>query len=221
MSHVLPREGSVLSPAANKSFFSHHRPEGRHHCHDNNTHCSSWYKGGSELLLYNKIKQNVTQVPKWSGWARLAPSLPSQSKGRELTRRCQVPTAGTPGGGSATLKGQAVKVTGGLRGCAEWGPGGKQTLNFQLGLDLPGSVWRVCKGADEAFRAFGWVSKRGSGGSRLLPVGLTGGFQRNTKASVNLEKGLETLLGRSEAPRLGRGLGAELPESLGFCGSKK
>lgn len=66
-----------------------------------------------------------------------------------------------------------------------------------------------------AFRAFGWVSKRGSGGSRLLPVGLTGGFQRNTKASVNLEKGLETLLGRSEAPRLGRGLGAELPRGLG------
>lgn len=84
--------------------------------------------------------------------------------------------AGTPGGGSATLKGQAVKVTGGLRGCAEWDPGGKQTLNFQLGLDLPGNVWRVCKGAAEAFRPFGWVSKGGSRGSRLLPVGLTRRF---------------------------------------------
>lgn len=75
------------------------------------------------------------------------PLPPEPELGRELTPRCQVPVAGTPGGGSASLKGQAVKVTGGLRGCAEWDPGGKQTLNFQLGLDLPGGVWRVCKGA--------------------------------------------------------------------------
>lgn len=76
-------------------------------------------------------------------------------RGRELTRRFQVPGAGTPGGAAAALKGQAVKVTGGLWGRAEWAPGGKQTLNFQLGLDLPGGVWPVCKGAAEAFSTFG------------------------------------------------------------------
>lgn len=51
-------------------------------------------------------------------------SLPPEPElGRELTTRCQVPVAGTPGGGSASLKGKAVKVIGGLRGCAEWDPG--------------------------------------------------------------------------------------------------
>jgi hypothetical protein len=38
-------------------------------------------KEGSELSLYNKIKQNLTNAPKWSGWARLAPSLLSPSWG--------------------------------------------------------------------------------------------------------------------------------------------
>lgn len=74
--------------------------------------------------------------------------LPEAPAPRALTRRCQVPVAGTP---AAELKGLAVKVISGLWGRSEWAPGGKQTLNFQLGLDLPGGVWPVCKGAIEAF----------------------------------------------------------------------
>lgn len=83
---------------------------------------------------------------------------PGRGRERELTR-FQVPAARTPGGAAAALKGPAVKVIGGPWGCAEWAPGGKQTLNFQLGLDLPGGVWAVCKGAAEAFSGFGWVRK--------------------------------------------------------------
>lgn len=65
-----------------------------------------------------------------------------------------------PGVAAAALKGPAVKVTGGLWGCAEGAPGGTQTLNFHLGLDPPGGVWPVCKGAAEAFSAFGRVRQR-------------------------------------------------------------
>lgn len=93
---------------------------------------------------------------------------PEPGRGRELTGRFQVPVAGTPGGAAAALKGPAIKVIGGLWGRAEWAPGGKQTLNFQLGLDLPGGVWAVCKGAAEAFREFGWVRK-GSWGWGAAP----------------------------------------------------
>lgn len=90
-------------------------------------------------------------------------------------------------------------------------------LTFNLALTFLEVSGGFVKEPVEAFRALGWVSKGGgSGDSRLLPVGLTRGSQ-NTKASVNLEKGLGTLVGRPEAPWLGRGLGAELPGSLGFC----
>lgn len=111
---------------------------------------------------------------------------PEPGRRRELTLRCQVPVARTPGGAAAVLKGPAVKVAGSLWSRVEWAPGGKQTLNFQLGLDLPGGVWRVCKGAAEALRAFGWVNKgtwgcreaqgpRGS--SWRLPAGHKGVFE--------------------------------------------
>ena len=84
------------------------------------------------------------------GFSRPPPPsrLPGAPAPRALTRRCQVPMAGTP---AAALKGLAVKDIGGLWGRSERAPGGKQTLNFQLGLDLPGGVWPVCKGAAEAF----------------------------------------------------------------------
>lgn len=118
---------------------------------------------GARFAL-QKINHNLTNAPSGAG-GLLSPPPPRRRsrarEGRELTRRCQVPVAGTPGGEAAALKGLAVKVTGGLWGRAEWAPGGKQTLNFQLGLDLPGGVWPVCKGAAEAFNAFGWVSKGG------------------------------------------------------------
>ena len=96
-----------------------------------------------------KINHNLTNAPSGAG-GLLLPPPPSRLSGapapRAQTRRC--PPAGTP---AALLKGLAVKVKGGLWGRSEWAPGGKQTLNFQLGLDLPGGVWPVCKGAAEAF----------------------------------------------------------------------
>lgn len=127
------------------------------------THCSRWENeaSGRTPCFVKKIRTFTNAPSKASGSSRPLPLAggPSPGQGRELTRRFQVPVAGTPAGAAAALKGPAVKVLGGLWGRAEWAPGGKQTLNFQLGLDLPGGVWAVCKGAAEAFRAFGWVPK--------------------------------------------------------------
>lgn len=63
----------------------------------------------------------------------------------------------------------------------------------------------------EAFSAFGCVGKGGSRGSRLLPVGLTGGSQRDTKTSVKPGRGLGALVYKPRG--FGKGLGSGLPQS--------
>lgn len=144
------------------------------------------------LTLFYK-KYNLANAPKGTG-GRLSPPPPRWRSpalaGRELTWRCQVPAAGTLGGRGGGAQRPAVKVRGGLWGRAEWAPGGKQTLNFQLGLDLPGGVWRVCKGAAEAFSAFDGVDQGGwVGGGSGVPEDLPGGSQQDTKESVGLAEG--------------------------------
>lgn len=116
---------------------------------------------------------------------------PEPGRRRELTPRCQVPVARTPGGAAAVLKGPAVKVAGSLWGRVEWAPGGKQTLNFQLGLDLPGGVWPVCKGAAETCAHLAGLVKGPGGAGRLRgPEGLPGGSQQDTKESLRLRRWL-------------------------------
>lgn len=140
-----------------------------HHCqpearsHRDPIPCSSWENEVTERSrCCPKSKTKFNKRRKWGGRASLAP-FPSRAGRAQAGADTDVlsPPARTPGDAASALKGPVVKFTGGLWGCAEWALGGKQILNFQLGLDLRGGVWPVCKVAAEAFRPFGWVSKGG------------------------------------------------------------
>lgn len=131
---------------------------------------SGGMKSPGAIFALRKGKQNLTNAASGAG-GRLSPPPsgcgPGARAGAVADTEVPSPRGQNPRGAAAALKGRAVKVTGGLWGRAEWAPGDKQALNFQLGLDLPGGVWPVCKGADEAFSAFGWVGGKGRGRLRV------------------------------------------------------